>query len=109
MTTSKDRDSFKWQLPSLQFDYFDLVIKLGRKPEDWLLVHSEVLRRTCPLLAPGITATWDHTSSAPEKIMHPRTGQSVQVRTKALKLVDGTFLLEGKVRAWFLRTPASYS
>ena len=84
-------------LPNLQFDDSDLVIKLGREPETWLLVHAEVLRSTCSLLAPGISETWDDTSSAPEKVEHPGTGAQVAVRTKALKLVDGTYVLEGKV------------
>jgi hypothetical protein len=83
-------------LPTLQFDDSDLVIKLGHQPEYWLLVHAEVLRRTCPLLAPGISDTWNGISSAPEDIMHPRTRQTLSVRTKALKIVDETFLLEGK-------------
>ena len=73
------------------------MIKLGPKPKDWLLVHAEVLRRMCPLLAPGISGKWDETSSAPDKILHPGTGVQVSVRTKALKLVDGTYNLEGKV------------
>lgn len=85
-------------LPNLQFDGSDLVIKLGHKPEDWLLVHAEVLRSTCPLLARGISETWDNTSSAPDKVKHPRTGAHVAVRTKALKLVDRTYVLEGKVQ-----------
>ena len=96
LATSKDIHSFKFRLPTLQFDDSDRVIKLGHKPECWLLVHAEVLRRTFPLLAPGISDTWNGTSSAPEDIMHPRTKLTVPVRTKALKVVDGTFLLEGK-------------
>ena len=34
---------------------------------------------------------------APENIEHPGTGAQVAVRTKVLKLVDGTYVLEGKV------------
>ena len=96
LAMSKDINSFKFRLPTLQFDDLDLVIKLGHKPVYWLLVQAEVLRRTCPLLAPGIADTWDGTSSGPEDIMHPRTQLTVPVRTKALKVVDETFLLEGK-------------
>lgn len=97
LTINKDKDSFKSKLPNLQFDSSDLVIKLGRKSEDWLLVHAEVLRKTCSLLAPGISEDWDNTSSAPEVVIHPDTGARVPLRTKALKFVDGTYVLEGKV------------
>jgi hypothetical protein len=45
-----------------------------------------------------LSDAWNITSSAPDTIEHPQTGITVPVRVKALKFVDGTYVLEGKVR-----------
>lgn len=64
----------------------------------WLLVLSEIFRRTCAILRRSFSGIWENlTSSAPEVIEHPRTGERKRVRTRALKLVDHTWLIEGPV------------
>ncbi|KAM0721386.1 hypothetical protein Q7P37_002310 [Cladosporium fusiforme] len=90
-------------LPKLQFDDGDLLIKLGRDSIDWLLVHSAVVAAICPVLGVGSSLPWSESSKL-EIITHPSTGKSVNVRTLALNIVEGTFLLEGKT---FDITPAS--
>ena len=82
----------------MQFDDFDLVIKLDKDQNLWLLVHAEIFRKTCAILGRSFSGDWENlTSSAPEVINHSRTGESRKVRTRALNHVDRTWLIEGRV------------
>lgn len=99
------RGSPYWKLPNLQFHNFDLVIKLDHDPKLWLLVHTDIFLKTCPFLAPSFTERWSKSGAAPEEIENPHTGEPVRIRTRALKLVDDTYVLEGEVS----RRPASES
>jgi len=73
-----------------------LVIKLSADPEDWLLVHGKVVAENSSALAASLSTAWAETAKL-DSIKHPITGDRVLVRTLALKQVDGTFFLEGKV------------
>lgn len=87
----------KRNLPDLRFESGDLVIKLSANPKDWLLVHGEVIAANCPVIAAILSPAWaDHANL--DSIKHPTTGENVMVRTLALKQVEGTYFLEGKVR-----------
>lgn len=81
------------QLPRLRFDDGDVIIKLSTNPDHHLLVHSDVIRIGLPTLGPALKPEW----SVPEVIEHPRTGKKINVQSLALKSVDETILLEGKV------------
>lgn len=82
-------------LPWLQFEDADVCIKLGKQPNDWLLVHSEVLAATSPYFARAFSETWGKRKD----VHHPVTGHIVRLKTRALKLVDDSYLLEGQVSA----------
>lgn len=81
------------QLPRLRCDDGDVIIKLSTDRDRHLLVHSDVIRIGLPILAPALKPEW----SVPEAIEHPRTGKKINVYSLALKSVDQTILLEGKV------------
>lgn len=87
--------SSKAALPRLQFEDGDLLIKLSK--HHWLLVHSAVVANVSPVLGTSFTDAWTDSGNNLETIVHPVTGKNINVRTLALKRVDGTYLLEGKV------------
>jgi hypothetical protein len=84
------------ELPSLQFETGDLIIKFSNHREEWLLVHSEVIAASSPMLAASLSSAWAQYAQL-DTIKHPKTGEERLVRSLALKQVDGTFFLEGKV------------
>jgi hypothetical protein len=77
-----------------------LLIKLGPKPNDWVLVHRDLFYKLWPNLCRGLSEGWNGTSSGPQKMKHPVTGEDILVWGRALKFIaeDGTFVLEGQVR-----------
>lgn len=81
------------QLPRLRFDDGNVIIKLSDNRDRYLLVHSDIIKVGLPTLAPTLKPEW----SVPETITHPLTGMEVNVHSLALKSVDQTILLEGKV------------
>lgn len=81
-------------LPPLRFNDGDVVIRLSASPSSCLLLHSDILKKRMPQLAPALAERWGQSDS----ITHPLTGKGEQMYTLALKPVDGTLLLEGKVR-----------
>lgn len=85
----------KAALPRLQFEDGDLLIKLSK--HHWLLIHSAVVANVSPVLGTGFSDAWTDSGNNLETIVHPVTGREVTVRTLALKRIDGTYLLEGKV------------
>lgn len=72
------------------------MIKLDRNPDEWLLVHSAVVRANSPYFHASLSENWEHTSSGITKILHPITGKEASMRCLALQVVDGTYLLEGQ-------------
>jgi hypothetical protein len=96
LTLRKADYSRDLELPDLRFETGDLIIKLSNYREDWLLVHSEVIAVSSPMLAASLSAAWAETAQR-DTIKHPTTGEERLVRSLALKQVDGTFFLEGKV------------
>ena len=84
-------------IPSLQFDDGDLVIMLGHEPKDWLIIHTKVFSAISAVFrVKSRSACQDNTEL--DIIKHPRTGKDVVVRTLALTIEDGTYMLhEGKV------------
>jgi hypothetical protein len=84
-------------LPDLSFETGDLIIKLSNDREDWLLVHSEIVAASSPMLAASLSSAWAECAQL-DTIKHPVTGEERQVRSLALKQLEGTFFLEGKVR-----------
>ena len=84
-------------LPDLRFETGDLIIKLSNDREDWLLVHSAVVAASSPMLAASLSSAWAECAQL-DTIKHPVTGEDRQVRSLALKRLEGTFFLEGKVR-----------
>jgi hypothetical protein len=84
-------------IPHLRFEHGDLVIKLDRDPSKWLVIHSKVFAVVSPVFAASASDSWKGTAQL-DSIQHPDTGEIVEVRTLALKLVDDTYILEGKVR-----------
>ena len=89
-------DDRSCDLPALRFESGDLVIKLTNDPRDWLLVHSEIVAASSPVLAASLSRAWAQYAHL-DSIKHPSTGENVLVRTLALTQVEGTFFLEGKV------------
>jgi hypothetical protein len=85
-------------LPNPRFETGDLIIKLSNYPEDWLLLHSQVVSASSPVLATSLSSAWAKSAKL-DKIKHPATGEERLVRSLALKQLDGTFFLEGKVRS----------
>ena len=83
-------------MPKLQFEDADVVIKLDYNPEEWLFVHSSVLRANSAYFHASLSENCNHTTSGITKILHPTTGQEVSMRCRALRVVDGTYLLEGQ-------------
>ncbi|KAH9844743.1 hypothetical protein Tdes44962_MAKER07088 [Teratosphaeria destructans] len=67
-------------LPKLQVEGGDVVIRMGKNPEEWLLIHSYVIREAVPVLAPLLKPEWNE----PDIVTHPRTGKEVEVLTIAL-------------------------
>jgi hypothetical protein len=96
LTLRKADYSRDLELPDLRFETGDLIIKLSNYREDWLLVHSEVVAASSPMLAASLSAAWAETAQR-DTIKHPTTGEERLVRSLALKQVDGTFFLEGRV------------
>ena len=83
-------------LPDLRFETGDLIIKLSNDREDWLFVHSEVVAANSPMLAASLSSAWAECARL-DKIKHPAAGEERLVRSLALKQLEGTFFLEGKV------------
>jgi hypothetical protein len=73
-----------------------LIIKLSNYSEEWLLVHSEVVAASSPVLAASLSSAWAKSAKL-DKIKHPATGEERLMRSLALKQLDGTFFLQGKV------------
>lgn len=92
-----DSDPPEINLPQMQFEDADVIIKLGPTPEEWLFLHSSVLRASSTYFNRSLSQEWDHTMSGSTKILHPNTGQQVSMWCRALQYIDGTYLLEGKV------------
>lgn len=82
---------------ALQFETGDLMIKLSRDPEDFLLVHSELFATYSSIFRASISPAWAR-SSPPDIVQHPITREKVHIRVLALKKVDDTLVLEGRVR-----------
>jgi hypothetical protein len=93
MATSTESD--RYALPSLQYTRGDVLIKLGHEASDWLVVHSASLSEASPKLKAALSARWEATIGI-DRIQHPRTRESVNVKILALKFVEGTYFLEGK-------------
>lgn len=87
------------QLPPLRFEDGDVIIKLSADHNRHLLVHSDVIRAGFPTLGPALKPQWN----IPETIKHPLTGRQIDVHSLALKSVEHTILLEGKVCVFRLR------
>lgn len=81
------------QLPKLRFDDGNVLIKLSINRDRYLLVHSDVIKVGLPNLAPTLKREW----SVPEVIKHPLSEKEINIYSLALKSVDQTILLEGKV------------
>ncbi|KAM0721387.1 hypothetical protein Q7P37_002311 [Cladosporium fusiforme] len=81
-------------LPRMQYEHGDLLIKLSEY--HWLLVHSALVGSVSPVLRASFSNAWASSANNLQTIVHPKTGNEVTMRTLALKLVDGTYLLEGK-------------
>jgi hypothetical protein len=88
-------ESDRYALPPLQYTRGDVLIKLGHSQSDWLVVHSSKLSEASPMLQAALSVQWAKTIGT-DKIKHPRTGEDVAVKIMALKLVEGTYFLEGK-------------
>lgn len=86
----------KHNLPRLQFEDGDLVIKLGHSPSDWLIIHSKVFAAVSPVFNDNYGIANEDWADL-IKIKHPRTGNEVAVRVLALQIIDDTYVLEGKV------------
>lgn len=87
------------RLPPLQFENCDVIVKLSADHNRHLLVHSDVIRAGFPTLGPASKPQWN----IPETIKHPLTGKQIDVYRLALKSVEHTILLEGKVCVFRLR------
>lgn len=83
------------KIPRLRFEHGDLVVKLGREPSGWLIIHSRVFAAVSPVFKASVGEAWKETAQL-DTIKHPRTRKDVEVRTLALKRVDDTYILEGK-------------
>ncbi|KAM0706113.1 hypothetical protein Q7P35_006662 [Cladosporium inversicolor] len=95
--------SDRYTLPALQYTHGDVLIKLGRSQHDWLVVHSVSLSAASPKQRAVLSGRWAETIGI-DKITHPRTGVEVEVKTLALKFVEGAYFLEGRevVEDWGL-------
>lgn len=87
--------SDRYALPALQYAHGDVLIKLGRSQHDWLLVDSSSLSAASSKLRAVLSSRWADTIGI-DKITHPRTGESMEVKTLALKFVEGVYFLEGR-------------
>jgi hypothetical protein len=88
--------SYLHDLPRLQFDDGDLVIKLGHHASEWLIIHSKVFAAVSSR-SPLFPVVWGMDSDeAADTITHPNTGKRVAVRVLALKAVGDGFMLDGK-------------
>ena len=87
-------------LPRLRFEHGELVIKLDRNPMRWLIIHSKVFAAVSPVFRASASGAWKEQAQL-DTIKHPNTGEDVEVRTLALKRVQDTYILEGKVCSWF--------
>lgn len=86
---------FNASIPRLHFETGDLLIKLTWN--DTLIIHSEVFAAFSPIFRASISG--DRATNFPTDIIrHPVTGNDVALRTLALKRVEGTLVLEGRVR-----------
>lgn len=54
-------------MPILQFEDADVLIKLGPKPDTWLLLHSSVLA-TCPVFRISLSEQWEQGDFKPKMI-----------------------------------------
>ena len=80
------------KVPDLRFDDGNVIIKLGKSSQDWLLLHKEVVQARLPLLAPVFSTDWGRK----QLVEHPKTGEQLEVYYFGLKYVDKTWLLKGK-------------
>jgi hypothetical protein len=88
--------SYLHDLPRLQFDDGDLVIKLGHHVSEWLIIHSKVFAAVSSR-SPLFPVVWGmDPEEAADTITHPDTGQRVVVRVLAIKAVGDGFMLDGK-------------
>jgi hypothetical protein len=88
--------SYLHDLPRLQFDDGDLVIKLGHHASEWLIIHSKVFTAVSSR-SPLFPVVWGmDPEEAADTITHPNTGKRVAVRVLALKAVGDGFMLDGK-------------
>ena len=83
-------------MPSLRFETADLVIKPSAHPNDWFFIHSAVAAASSPVLTASLSKAWTQSAQL-DSVKHPATGEDVLVRTLALKQIEETFFLEGKV------------
>lgn len=81
--------------PALRYNDGDVIVKISQRPSECLLLHSSVLKAAMPQLAPAFAARWGQGDA----VEHPVTGAQFTVYTLALKGVEETVLLEGKVRS----------
>ena len=81
----------------MQFSDGDLIIKLGLKSEEWLVIHSAVLREASPYFHASFSDQWEQGDSKPEMIFNPALGKDVPMRCRVLRFVEDTYLLEREV------------
>lgn len=86
------------ELPKMQFRDADLVIKLGPKPDEWLLVHSAVLSASCSYFQASFSEQWEQGEFKPKMVLNPARGREVPMRCRALQCVDDTYVMEREVR-----------
>jgi hypothetical protein len=56
-----------------------LIIKFSNHREEWLLVHSEVVAASSPMLAASLSGAWAQYAQL-DTIKHPKTGEERLVR-----------------------------
>jgi hypothetical protein len=82
----------------MQFEESDLLVKLGHDSYDWLIIHSGIFAAVPLVFRANGSVAWEGLERLDDS-KHPMTLEDVAVRTLALRVVDDTFNLEGKVRA----------
>ena len=101
VATSTTTTATTERIPRLRFEHGDLVVKLDHEPRNWLIIHSKVFAAVSPVFKASTSEAWKATAQL-DTIKHPVTGKDVEVWTLALKRVEDTYILDGKVRSLFL-------
>ena len=82
------------QLPNLRFNDGDVIVKLGKDPRGWLVLHKSIFQATMPVLGLAFGSDWERE----QKVTNAVAGIDLVVYNIGLKFVDETYLLEGRVR-----------